>query len=102
MENSSMSVEPERKKSRKLTFLYLQVSQILRRTRKSLRLFSVVFPSITRRSAAKAFIACSALLLFQGTPPKLRNVNSLLRFFFKPSAIFIAASLPPRDLSRQL
>ena len=33
------------------------------------------------RSFANALTACSALLLFQGMPSKLRNVNSLFRFF---------------------
>ena len=67
---SSMSFEPDRRKSRKSTFLHLQVSQTLSKTRVSRRLFSVVSPSITRRSNANAFTACSALLLFQ---PKLSH-----------------------------
>jgi len=43
--------------------------------------FSVVTPPMIWRSAANALTACSALLLFQGTPSKLRNVKSLSRFF---------------------
>jgi uncharacterized protein YecT (DUF1311 family) len=42
-------------------------------------------PSITSRSLANALMACSALLLFHGTPSNLRNVNSLSRFFSKRS-----------------
>ena len=41
---SSMSFEPDRRKSRKSTFLHLQVSQTLSKTRVSRRLFSVVSP----------------------------------------------------------
>ena len=79
---SSMSFEPDRRKSRKSTFLHLQVSQTLSKTRVSRRLFSVGSPSITRRSNANAFTACSALLLFHGTSSKSRKVNILLPFFF--------------------
>ena len=41
---SSMSFEPDRRKSRKSTFLYLHVSQTLSKTRESRRPFSVVCP----------------------------------------------------------
>jgi hypothetical protein len=78
---SSMSFEPDRRKSRKSTFLHLQVSQTLSKTRVSRRLFSVVSPSITRRSNAIAFTACSALLLFHGTSSKSRKVTSYYDFF---------------------
>src|SRR6266849_3430074 len=88
---SSMSFEPDRRKSRKSTFLHLQVSQTLSKTRVSRRLFSVVSPSITRRSNANAFTACSALLLFHGTSSKSRKVNILLRFFCKRSTSLPAA-----------
>src|SRR5271167_2198816 len=90
-----MSVEPERRKSRNSTFLYLHVSQRLSRIRNSRRPFSVVVPSITRRIEAKALMACSALLLFHGTSSKSRNVNIVLRFFCKRSMIFLAASPAP-------
>src|SRR5262245_54921490 len=88
-----MSFEPERRKSRKSTLLYLQLSQMLRRMRESRRPFSVLVPPITRRSDANAFTACSALLLFQGMPSNSRNVNSLLRFFCNRSTIFLETSL---------
>jgi len=38
---------------------------------------------MARRSLANALIACSALLLFQGTPSCVRKVNSLSRSFSK-------------------
>ena len=99
---SSMSLEPERRKSKKSTFLYLQVSHRLNKTRKSLRPFSVVCPSITRRSVANALMACSALLLFQGTSSRSRNVNIVLRFFCKRSMILLAASPIPNSVLRRL
>jgi phenylacetate-coenzyme A ligase PaaK-like adenylate-forming protein len=83
----------ERRNPRKSTFLYLHVSLMLSRTRKSRSPFSVVGPSITRRTDAKAFTACSALLLFQGTSSKSKKVNILLRFFCKRLTSFSAASL---------
>jgi len=46
--------------------------------------FSEVIPSMIRRSAAKCLTACSALLLFHGTPSKIRKVKSLSQFFFRP------------------
>jgi hypothetical protein len=42
------------------------------RTRYSRNPFSVVTPLMTCLSVAKALIACSALLLFHGTPPYLK------------------------------
>jgi RNase_H superfamily len=62
-------------KSRKLILLLLQVSQMLRRTRYSRKPFSVHVPPITRRNSAKARIAFSALLLFQGTPSWAKSKN---------------------------
>src|ERR1700682_2065310 len=88
---SAVSFEPDRRKSRKSTFLHLQVSQTLSKTRVSRRLFSVVSPSITRRSNANAFTACSALLLFHGTSSKSRKVNIVLRFFCRRSTSLPAA-----------
>lgn len=40
--------------------------------------FSVDEPSMTSRSLANALIACSALLLFHGTPSNRRKVNSFV------------------------
>src|SRR6266404_836528 len=65
---ASMSFSPERRKSRKFTPEYLHVWQMLRRIRSYSILFGDDIPPMTRRSLAKALIACSALLLFQGTP----------------------------------
>jgi hypothetical protein len=87
--NSSMFVEPDRRKSKNSTLLYLHVSQMLSRMRKSRRPFSVALPAITRRSDANAFTACSALLLFHGTSSKSKEVNILLRFFSKRSMSFL-------------
>jgi hypothetical protein len=39
------------------------------------------------------FTACSAVLLFHGTPSYLRNVNNLSSFFSKRSLTFAAVSL---------
>ena len=61
------------------------------------RPFSEVTPSITRRSVAKALMACSALLLFHGTSSKFRNVNIVSRFFCNRSMIFVAASPAPNS-----
>src|SRR5260370_2566519 len=65
---ASMSFSPERRKFRKSTPDDLHVWQTLRRIRSASIPFCDVIPSIRRRSLAKAFIACSALLLFQGMP----------------------------------
>src|SRR5216683_952003 len=88
-----MSFSPERRKSKKSTPMYLQVSQILKRTKYSRRPFSVVTPPMMCRSSAKGLTACSALLLFHGTPSYLRKVNNLSRFFSKRSLTFAALSL---------
>jgi hypothetical protein len=48
--------------------LYLQVSLMLNRTRYSLTPFGVPFAPIALRRRANALMACSALLLFHGTP----------------------------------
>ena len=50
-------------------------------------------PAITSRSCANALMACSALLLCQGTPSWLRKVKSLSRFRSNRSLHFVAASL---------
>lgn len=68
-----MFVAPERRKSKKSKPEYLHVWQTLRRMRYSSIPFGVERPSIVRRSLANALIACSALLLFQGTPSWLRK-----------------------------
>ena len=91
--NASMSFSPERRKSRKSSPLYLHVSQMLSRIKYSRIPFSVLHPPMTFLSVAKALTACSALLLFQGTPSKLKNVNNFSRFFWNRSLNFTAPSL---------
>jgi len=58
-------------------FWYLHVSATLSMTRYSRSDGSVNLPSADLRTLAKALIARSALLLFQGTPSYSRNVKSL-------------------------
>ena len=55
--------------------------------------FGVDNPSIARRNLANALMACSTLLLFQGTPSWFKKVKSLFRFFSNRSLHFNAASL---------
>src|SRR5215208_323502 len=74
-------LRPERRNSKKLTPLYLQVSQMLKRIAYSRMPFGELEPRTTLRSKAKDLMACSALLLFHGIPSKSRNVKSLSRFF---------------------
>ncbi len=78
-----ISFSPDRRKSKNSTSLYLHVSDILNITRYSRIPFSEVIPLITRRRVANALIACSALLLFQGTPSCTRKVNNFSLFFSK-------------------
>ena len=87
------SVSPERRKSKKSNPEYLHVWQTLNRMRYSSIPFGVERPSMARRSLANALIACSALLLFQGTPSWLRKVNNLARSFSNRSFNFDAAAL---------
>ena len=68
--NARISISPESRKSRKSNPWYLQVWQMLNRTRYSSTPLAVERPSITRRSRAKALIACSVLLLFQKIPSR--------------------------------
>ena len=91
--NALMFFSPERRKSRKSNLLYLHVSQMLSRIKYSRMPFSVLLPPMTFRSVAKALTACSALLLFHGTPSKRKNVNNFSRFFWNRSLNFTAASL---------
>src|SRR5713226_815986 len=91
--NASISCSPERKKSRKLIPLHLHVSHTLRRIRYSRIPLSVLDPPTSLRSAANALIACSALLLFHGTPSQSKNVNSLSWFFSKRFLHVTASSL---------
>src|SRR5437667_8433826 len=79
---SSMSFEPDRRKSRKSTFLHLQVSQTLSKTRVSRRLFSVGSPSITRRSNANAFTACSAFIVVPWDIVEIQKGKHLIAIFF--------------------
>src|SRR5262245_4264146 len=88
-----MSFSSERRKSRKSTPEYLQVWQTLRSTKYSRIPFSVVTPVKTLRKSANDFIACSALLLFQGTPSWSRNVNNESRFFSNRALHLHARSL---------
>src|SRR6266481_1557762 len=88
-----MSVSPERRNAKKSKPEYLHVWQTLKRIRYSSIPFGVERPSMARRSLANALIACSALLLFQGTPSWLRKVNNLARSFSKRSFHFDAAAL---------
>jgi hypothetical protein len=73
--------------------LFLQVSQMLRRTRYSDIVFALGAPRNITRDLAYTLIACSALLLFQGTLLCLRNVKSLSRFFSKRRFNWSAHSL---------
>src|SRR5262245_20044412 len=79
--NASRSISPDFKKSRKLIPLYLHVSLMLNSTTYCRTPLGVPLAPNTLRSRAKALIACSALLLFQGTPSWSRNVKSLSWFF---------------------
>jgi hypothetical protein len=58
----------------KIFTLKAHVSKTVARTRYSSRERWVNLPSASRRYLAKRFIACSALLLFHGTPSYSRNV----------------------------
>src|SRR6266480_1877650 len=88
-----MSVSPERRKSKKSNPEYLHVWHTLNRMRYSSIPCGVERPSMARRSLANALIACSALLLFQGTPSWLRKVNNFARSFSNRSFHFDAAVL---------
>src|SRR6267378_2674963 len=87
------SVSPERRKSKKSKPEYLHVWQTLKRIRYSSIPFGVERPSMVRRSLANALIACSALLLFQGTPSWLKKVNRFSRSLSKRALHFSAAAL---------
>src|ERR1700680_2082951 len=88
-----MSVSPERRNPKKSKPEYLHVGQTLKRIRHSSIPFGVERPSMVRRSLANALIACSALLLFQGTPSWLRKVNSFSRSVSNRACHFDAAAL---------
>ena len=90
---ASISFSPDRKNSKKLSPLHLQVSQTLRSTKYSRIPFSVTTPSKSLRSNAKALMACSALLLFHGTPSKLKKVKRPSRFFSNRVLHFSAVSV---------
>src|SRR6476619_662131 len=64
-----------------LTLLNSHVSKTLASTKYSLNVFSLYRPSLSRRYFAIRLIACSALLLFHGTPSWSRKVNILERYF---------------------
>ncbi len=78
---ASSSVLPVSRNRRKLTRLYLHVSKALNITSASFSECSVNNPSDVRLYFAKLLAACSALLLFHGTPSKSKNVNSLSPYF---------------------
>src|ERR1051326_290259 len=67
-ENRSTSDSSDKRKSRNRRPLFLHVSQMLSRMRYSRSPFTVLVPPIIFRNRANALIACSALLLFHGTP----------------------------------
>src|SRR6266853_6305166 len=79
----STSISPERRKSRKSSPWYSQVSATLKSVKYSSTPFLEDDPAITSRSLANALTACSALLLFHGTSSYRKNVKSLSRFFWK-------------------
>lgn len=97
-----ISASPERRNSRKSKPEYLHVWQMLKRMRYSSIPLGVERPSIARRSLARALIACSALLLFQGTPSWLRKVNSLPRSLSNRAFNFDAAALKCSILDMRL
>src|SRR5260370_41802749 len=66
--NWSMSDSSDNRKSRNRTPLFLHVSLMLSRMRYSRIPLTVLVPPKIFRNRANALIACSALLLFQGTP----------------------------------
>jgi len=66
--NASMSCSPDRRNSRKSRPRHSHVSATLKSVRYSSTPFLDDEPAITSRSRANALMACSALLLFQGTP----------------------------------
>ena len=63
-----MSVAPLRTNSKKSKLLYLHVWQMLNRTMSFLIDLSVKLPRVISLNLENALIACSALLLCQGTP----------------------------------
>jgi hypothetical protein len=91
---------PTLKKLRKLIPLNLHVSLMLNSTRYCRTPLGVPLAPITLRSRAKALIACSALLLFHGTPSWSRNVNSL-SWFFSNRFLYPAATRAPPRLARR-
>src|SRR5262249_20599489 len=72
----------DKRNLRTLTLLNSQVSKTVASTRYSLRVRSVNCPSAILRYLANRFIACSALLLFQGMPSCSRNVNIFVPLFW--------------------
>jgi len=64
----STSFSADRRKFRKSSPWYSQVWATVKRVRYSSTPFFVDVPEITSRSLANALMACSALLLFHGTP----------------------------------
>ena len=93
--NTPMSVSPERKKIQEIqTRVFACLTDTYsKRIRYSSMPRGVERPSIALRSLAKALIACSALLLFQGIPSWLRKVNSLSRSLSNRAFNFKAAAL---------
>ena len=86
---------PPSENARKSSPRYSHVWQTLRRVRYSSTPFAVEVPAITSRSLANALTACSALLLFHGTPSWPRKVNSLSRYFWKRAPLVPGRSGTP-------
>jgi hypothetical protein len=64
--------------------MYLQVWQMLRRTKYSRIPFSVVTPVMTLRRSANDLMACSALLLFQGHAVVVEERKKRALILFEP------------------
>jgi len=82
----------------KSTPRYLQLSATLRSVRYSSMPFFVEDPAMMSRSLANDLIACSALLLFQGTPSYWRKVNNRSRFLSKRCLVISGLALKPTPI----
>src|SRR5271165_4623040 len=82
----------ERRNLSTFTLLNSHVSKTLERIRYSFTVFSLNRPSLSRRYFANRLIACSALLLFHGTPLWSRKVNILELYFLNLLAYLVVSS----------
>ena len=87
-----MSFEPERRKSRKSTSLYLHVSQRLSKTKKSRRPFSVA-ALITRRSDREGLHGVFCIVVVPWYAVKIQEREHPVSIFCKRSISLPAASL---------